>query len=128
MREAAIQKIMDEPIVHLKKAIRTRWLSHDHAVTAIRCTLPSLLTTLEKEAAEGNDAVAQGLVRAIKSYNFVATLYLLSDVLPHLSSLSLVFQRESVDLCIVEPQVAATIATLKHLCSQAGPYLGQLDD
>ena len=40
----------------------------------------------------------------------------------------MVFQRESVDLCIVEPQVAATIATLKHLRNQAGPYLGQLDD
>ena len=57
------------------------------------CTLPSLLTTLEREVAEKNDAVALGLVRAVKSYSFVATLYLLSDVLPHLSSLSLVFQR-----------------------------------
>ena len=131
MREAAfheIQKIMDEPVLHLKKAIHTRWLSHDQAVTAIRRTLPSLLTTLEKEVAEKNDAVARGLVHAVKSYNFVATLYLLSDVLPHLSSLNLVFQRESVDLCIVEPQVAATIATLKHLRNQAGPYLGQLDE
>ena len=68
--------------------------------------------------------MAKGLVRAVKSYNFVTTLYLLSDVLPHFSSLSLVFQRESVDLCIVEPQVAATIAALKHLPNQAGPYLG----
>ena len=33
-----------------------------------------------------------------------------------------------MDLCIVEPQVAATIATLKHLRNQAGPYLGQLDE
>ena len=32
-----------------------------------------------------------------------------------------------MDLCIVEPQVAATIAVLKHLCNQAGPYLQQLD-
>ena len=96
VREAAfheIQKIMDEPVLHLRKAIHTRWLSHDQAVTAIRRTLPSLLTTLEREVAEKNDAVALGLVRAVKSYNFVATLYLLSDVLPHLSSLSLVFQR-----------------------------------
>ena len=60
-----IQKIMDEPVLHLK-AIHTRWLSHDQAVTAIRRTLPSLLTTLEKEVAEKNDAVAQGLVRAVK--------------------------------------------------------------
>ena len=31
-------------------------------------------------------------------------------------------------LCIVEPQIAATIAALKHLRNQAGPYLGQFDD
>ena len=119
---------MDEPVLHLRKAIHTRWLSHDQAVTAIRRTLPSLLTTLEREVAEKNDAVARGLVRAVKSYNFVATLYLLSDVLPHLSSLSRVFQRVGVDLCTVEPEVAATIATLKNLRHQAGPYLRQLDD
>ena len=71
----------------LKKAIHTRWLSHDKAVTAIRRTLPSLLTTLEREVAERDDAVARGLVRAIKIYKFVAMFYLLSDVLPHLSTL-----------------------------------------
>ena len=55
-------------------------------------------------------------------------LYLLSDVLPNLSTLSLVFQKESVDLCIIEPQVAATISSLRHLHSHAGPYLQQLDE
>ena len=45
----------------LKKAIHTRWLSHDQAVTTIRPTLPSLLTTLEREVDERDDAVARGL-------------------------------------------------------------------
>ena len=89
-----IQEVMEKPVLCLKKAIRTRGLSHDKAVTAIRRTLPSLLTTLEREVDERDDAVARGLVRAIKLYKFVAMLYLLSDVLPHLSTLSLVFQRE----------------------------------
>lgn len=33
VREAAlheVQKIMNEPVLHLKKAVHTRWLSHDH--------------------------------------------------------------------------------------------------
>lgn len=66
----------------------------DQAITAILIhhTLPSLLVTLEREVADGNDVVTQGLVRAAKSYNFVASLYLLSDVLPHLSSLNLVLE------------------------------------
>ena len=115
---------MEEPILCLKKTIHTRWLSHDQAVTAIR---HSLLTTLEREVAEREDAVARGLVRAVKCYKFVATLSLLSDVLPHLSALSLVFQRENVDLCIMEPQTAAKVASLKHLHNHSGPYLLQLD-
>ena len=60
-----IQEIMEEPVLHLKKAIHTRWLSHDQAVTAIRRTLPSLLTTLEREVAEKDDAVARGLLQAL---------------------------------------------------------------
>ena len=130
VREASlhqIQEVMEEPVLCLKKAIHTRWLSHDKAVTAIRHTLPSLLTTLERKVAKRDDVVARGLVRAIKLYKFVALLDLLGDVLPHLSTLSLVFQRESVDLFIVEPQVAATISSLRHLRSHAGPYLQQLD-
>ena len=38
------------------------------------------------------------------------------------------FQRESVDLCIVEPQVATILAALKHLQNEAGPHLGKLKD
>jgi hypothetical protein len=131
VREAAlheIQEIMEEPVLHLKKAIHTRWLSHDQAVTAIRRTLPSLLTTLEREVAEKDDAVARGLLHALKCYKFVATLYLLSDVLPLLSKLSLIFQKEDVDLSLIKPVVSATVASLKVLRDKPGVYLKQLDE
>ena len=59
---------MEEPALHLKKAIHTRWLSHDQAVTAIRRTLHSLLTTPEREVAKKDDAVARGLLQALKYY------------------------------------------------------------
>ena len=115
VREAAlhlIQELMGEPTLRLKKAVHTRWLSHEAAVTAIRRTLPSLMATLESEVAEKDDAVARG---APPSYDFVATTYLLCDVLPHLTSLSLLFQKEDVDLSVVQLQVAATISVLKSL-------------
>ena len=47
VREAALHKIqtmLEEPVLCLKKAAFTRWLSHDQAVTTIRKTLKSLLT------------------------------------------------------------------------------------
>ncbi len=117
---------MEEPVLKLKRAVDTRWLSHDQAVTAIRRTLPSLLTCLEREAAQNGDAVARGLVSALGAYNFIATIYLMSDVLPLLTTLSLVFQTEDVDLSVVQPQVAATISSLKLLRNQPGPSMEKL--
>ena len=118
---------MEEPVLHLKRAVYTRWLSHDQAVTSIRRTLISLLATLERAVAENDDAVARCLLNAMKSYKFVATLYLLSNVLPILSTLSLVFQKENVPLTAILPNVNATIASLKLLKS-AGLHLRKLDD
>ena len=112
----------------LKKGIHTRWLSHDQAISAIHRTLSSIITTLEKEVTVDDDPVARGLVQSIKSHYFVSTVYLLSDVLPHLSTLSLVSQTENIDFSIVKPQVAATIGALKHLRENPGPHLRQLDE
>ena len=97
-------------------------------MTAIRRTLLSLLTTLEREVAEKNDAVARGLLQALKCYKFVATLYLLSDVLPLLSKQSLIFQKEDIDLCVITPVVSTTVASLKVLHDKPGVYLKQLDE
>lgn len=60
-------------------------------------------------------------------YKFVATLYLLSDVLPILTTLSLVFQKENVPLTAILPNVNATIASLNLLKTQPGLYLKKLD-
>ena len=57
-------------------------MSHDQAVTLIRRCLNSLFAAIERAVAKNNDAVACGLLDAMKRYKFVATLYLLSDVLP----------------------------------------------
>lgn len=126
VREAAlhqVQTMMEDKVLCLKKAAFTRWLSHDQAVTTIRKTLQSLFATLEQEVADKDDAVARGLLHAMKSYNFIASVYLLSDVLPKLTALSLIFQREDVDLTVIQPQVNATISSLKLLLSHQGPYM-----
>ena len=131
VREAAlhqIQEIMEGPVLCLKRAVYTRWLSHDQAVTSIRRTLHSLFATLERAVAEKEDAVARGLLHAMKTYKFVATIYLLSDVLPLLTTLSLVFQKESVNLTTIQPQVNATITALIMLRNQPGVHLQKLDD
>ena len=71
--------------------------------------------------------MARGLLQTLKCYKFVATLYLLSDVLSLLSKLSLIFQKENIDLCVVRPAVSSTIAAVKVLRDTPGVYLKQLD-
>ena len=62
----------------------------------------------------------------MKSYNFIASVYHLSDVLSKLTALSLIFQRD-VDLTIIQPQVNATVSSLKLLLNHPGPYMQCLD-
>jgi len=94
----AIQEILDDPQIKCKLAKDVRWLSHDNAIKAVIRTLPSILVSLDREASENGEPTAHGLYKFMKSYKFVATAYLLSDVLPHLSRLSRIFQKENVDL------------------------------
>ena len=87
-----IQEVLNDPKLKLTKASDVRWLSHEKAVDNLRKCLPSVITSLEQEASERHDAQALGLATFVKSYNFVATLLMLADVLPPLTHLSRAFQ------------------------------------
>ncbi len=71
----------------LKKAADTRWLSHDSACKTLVKVLPAVIASLEREATERGDALAVGLSRVVKHYNFVSSLYMMCDVLPKVSRL-----------------------------------------
>ena len=80
-----IQEVLDDPRLSLMQAKDVRWLSHDKAVNHLRNCFPSVLVSLEREAQERHNAEAAGLASFIKKYEFVAALYMFSDVLPHLA-------------------------------------------
>ena len=117
----AIQEVLDDPVLKTKAAEDTRWLSHDQAISTIRRILPSIIAHTEKEAEEKGDALALGIVHVIRSYYFVASVYLLSDVLPHLSRLSRLFQERDIDFSKVG------IHVLETLKIHDGPYMQKLD-
>ena len=77
--------MLNDPKLKLTKALDVRWLSHERAVENLRKCLPSVITSLEREASERHDAQALGLATFVKSYKFVATLLMLADVLPPLA-------------------------------------------
>ena len=100
----------------------TRWLSVSGAVEAVIANLRPLYLALASDRDSG-DSVARGLLKGISTYKFLATLYLLGDVMPHLTSLSLQFQKSSADLSVVNAIVNATVAVIKGMIDTPGPRL-----
>jgi hypothetical protein len=119
----AIQEVLNDPVIKCKQAKDVRWLSHDNAIKAVIRTLPSLLVSLSREASENGEPTAHGLYKFMKCYNFIACAYLLSDILPHLSHLSRIFQKENVDLSLIQPCVKSTIDTISKYKHTDGPNL-----
>ena len=124
----AIQEMFDTPSLKLKEAKDVRWLSHDLAVQTLRRSLPAVLTALEREGAEHGEPVAMGLVKVMKCYQFVACLHLMSEVLPHLSHPSRLFQAEYIQLSMVRPYLNVCIESLtSYKDAVRAPYIAAFD-
>ena len=120
----AIEQLLQTPQLKLNQPADTRWLSHDAACQMLMRVLPAVIASLEREAAERGQALAIGLCKVVKQYNFISTLYMMCDVLPLLSRLSRVFQSSILDLATVDNP---TIENLQLLSDQTGYLARKLD-
>ena len=123
----AIQEVLDQPMIKCKEAKDVRWLSHDMAIKAVIRTYPAILISLDREASERGEPTAHGLLKFMKCYKFLACAYLLSDVLPHLSRLSRIFQKQNIDLSLIQPCLRNVIDCIKQYRDTFGPNLSKLD-
>ena len=123
----SIQELLDTPELKLKKPLDTRWLSHDATCQTLMKTLPSVITSLGREAVERGEALAVGLSKVVKRYNFVATLYTMCDVLPKVSRLSRIFQLSAIDVSELNNQVKTTTESLEMLIVHPGENFVKLD-
>ena len=65
--------------------------------------------------------MADGLYHQISRFNFVATLYLLCDVSPHICRLSHVFQREAINLTELNRLVHTALGVIQPLMQSCDP-------
>ena len=82
----------------LKHPISVRWLSLGKAVKAVKNMHPALALELEEEEQRNNLTAAVNLSRKCKMFAFIAMTYMLSDIIPLMEKLNLMFQREAVNL------------------------------
>ena len=123
----AIEELLQIPALKLKRAADTRWLSHDAACQSLMKVLPAVITSLEREAQERGDALAHGLSKVVKSYRFIATVYMMNDVLPVVSRLSCALQASHLDLSVLHGLVVSTTQTLQLFTDNPGVNLKKLD-
>ena len=94
----------------LHKAYKTRWLPFEKAVKASHEDLDSILLCLS--------ALADGLLKKLKSPDWIAALYILRDVLHVLSLLSRTFQQGSINFSQIQPSSEITVASLQAIPEQ----------
>ncbi|KAJ8412305.1 hypothetical protein AAFF_G00145720 [Aldrovandia affinis] len=111
--------LSDEDMTSLKQPCAVRWLSLHRAVEGIKRNWPALVIELNEEAVGGN-AQAQGFLGQIQPYCFIALTHALADVLPVMTKLNLVFQKD-VNLATIRPMVYASVAALTQLRDAPGP-------
>ncbi|KAM8795255.1 uncharacterized protein C17orf113 homolog [Eudromia elegans] len=101
-----------------------RWAAVLPAVEALDAAWPALVPLLERDAARS--ALALGLCRELKTFQFVAFTKTLLDALPVFRELRGFFQGEDSDLSALEPAVTAAAAALQAQRSAAGRHLRAL--
>jgi hypothetical protein len=116
----AIQKIVQGFSVKYVELHTVRWLSLHKAVQVLYTTLDSLIIFLESQVAQGKDATALGLLRAVKNIRFIYITHILIDILPILTKLSKVFQSDTADLSIMKPCIDTAIIQLGALKCDIG--------
>lgn len=116
-----IQKAFNEAPLTIKQAKHHRWLSYDQAVTSVVRSFKSIIVDLESSEIS-TDPVGHGLLKSLKDSYTLKSLLLLADILPHISSLSLVFQKRDVHLGNIKSSVDKTVSILEKRKTQPGPW------
>ena len=105
--------------VKVQKACRTRWLSTGQSVSSVCTNLVALMQTLRKF--KEHDATADGLLKRMNNVKFVGTLLILNEVLPHLNTLSKVFQQNKIHYSAIKPSLESTKRRITEVRSSCKP-------
>ena len=84
-----------------------RWLSFYKALETLYLTWDSLVTYFEQEVEnkQDKDGKRKGYIKKLTQFDFVATIHMFMDVLPHVMELTLIFQKKDLDCSIVPPAI-----------------------
>ena len=105
----------------IKSPSDTRWLTVNFSCQALKTSLVTTAKTLH--SLRKSDATAFGMLHQILSAKYLTLLLTFCDALPALSMLSQTFQREDLDISMIENRVRDTKAVIEQLIDHPGRLL-----
>ncbi|KAJ8303761.1 hypothetical protein KUTeg_018684 [Tegillarca granosa] len=97
-----IEEVLDKQL-KIKEIHSVGWFAFFSALEAVFHTWGSLVTYFEQEKQCEKGGTAKGIHTQLVQFEFVAVTYLLMDIMPILTKLSLSFQKENLDIALVQP-------------------------
>ena len=114
-----IQKVLNDPVLKYREIHQIRWLSFNDALTTVVRTLDSLLTYFCSTAQQ--DPKSVGMKKRLGTEMFVLLSHGLLDILRPVMKLSLVFQRQDLDIGCVKVEIDGCISDLAYLKDSTNP-------
>ena len=121
-----IEEVLNDKKLKIKEVHSVRWFAFYSALEAIFHTWGSLVTFFEQEKQAEKGGTAKGIHSQLTQFEFVGVTYLLMDIMPVLTKLSLSFQKKDIDISVVQPLIMSTISQLEYLTKNDGHYMGLL--
>ena len=107
---AEIQKVLDDPVVKIKECHQIRWVAFYEAVKAVYLAWPSLMTYFNGR----EDEKSKGIYNILRLYKFLAVLAMLMDILPPVSHMSQILQKQDLDIAAVQPALDNLTSRIKR--------------
>lgn len=120
-----IQKILEDPLLKIKECYQIRWLAFFEAVRTVYLCWASLHEYFKKHE---DSSKTKALLSAFKQYKFVAVLAVLMDILPSLSHMCLILQKEDLDIACIQPALQNLQDKIKHVKKGNAHYQTELKE
>ncbi len=111
---------VDSPQIKIKEIHSVRWFSFYNALDSLYRSWQPLAIQFEQGVSKSLDPKAKGFLKTMATAQFLIVTNVLMDVIPVVTHLNLVFQKENLDLSAVGPAVQGVKAQLERLKSEPG--------
>lgn len=121
-----IQKILEDPVLKIKECHEIRWLAFFDAVRTVFVCWRSLHAYFSSN--ERSSSKATEILEMIQQYKFLAVLAMLMDILPAISHLCVIMQKQDLDIACVRPAVDNLLEKVKMAKKGTTHYQSELKE